>query len=165
MKRTCINIIMIAIVVVVFVFMVGCSIKDDNNNNIDYDINNESDNMKQSIDNWIGEYTYSEFAEPDINMYYSIMIYKTKDGIYADISIDGFQRLERLKANVRGDGKLIEISFLEYLPDNLMELYNEADILISLERKDSEIYTSWGEIQPIIQSNIDTTDVYFEKSN
>lgn len=113
-----------------------------------------------SIESWIGDYTFSEFIEPNINMFYSIMIYKMNGVVYADVSVDGFQRLERVKANVKGDGNIIEIAFLEYLPDNLMELYEEDDLLLFLEKKDSEIYTSWGVIQPLSPEN-EELGIYF----
>lgn len=138
------------------ILLAGCSINNEVSKNIDDGQEKEIevyDETKNSLESWIGDYTFSEFVEPNINMFYSIMIYKVNDKIYADISIDGFQRLERVKANVKGDGELIEISFLEYLPDNLMELYEDDDILLFLEKKDSDIYTSWEGIQPISPEN------------
>lgn len=148
----------IFISLVLLILQAGCSINNEVSKKMDDEQKKKIevyDETKNSLENWIGDYTFSEFVEPNINMFYSIMIYKNNDNIYADISIDGFQRLERVKANVTGDGKLIEISFLEYLPDNLMELYKEGDILLRLEKKDSDIYTSWGAIQPISLENKD----------
>lgn len=146
----------IFISLVLLILLAGCSINNEVSKNIDDGQKKEIkvyDETNNSLENWIGDYTFSEFVEPNTNMFYSITIYKINDKIYADISVDGFQRLERVKANVKGDGELIEISFLEYLPDNLMELYEEGDILLCLEKKDSDIFTSWGEIQPILPEN------------
>lgn len=161
LKRNCKRVICMSLVLLIL--LVGCSVNDEIRENIDIVQKKEMeeyDEIKDSIESWIGDYTFSEFVEPNINMFYSIMIYKMNDGIYADIFVDGLQRLERVKANVKGDGDLIEISFLEYLPDNLMELYEEDDILLALEKKDSVIYTSWGVIQPISPEN-NELGIYF----
>lgn len=134
------------------ILLVGCSANNE--------VSESTDVTMNSIESWIGDYTFSEFIEPNINMFYSIMIYKMNGVVYADVSVDGFQRLERVKANVKGDGNIIEIAFLEYLPDNLMELYEEDDLLLFLEKKDSEIYTSWGVIQPLSPEN-EELGIYF----
>lgn len=154
MKRSYLKVLFISLVSLIL--LAGCSVNNEVSENIDdgqkegIEVYDENGN---SIESWIGDYAFSELVEPNINMFYSITIYETDGKFYADISIDGFQRLERVKANVKGDGELIEISFLEYLPDNLMELYEEDDILLILEKKDSDIFTAWGAIQPISPDN------------
>lgn len=156
----------ISMSLIFLILLAGCSINNEVNRNIEDGKSNELevyDEPINNIDSWIGDYTFSEFIEPDINMFYSIVIYKFNDEIYADISVNGFQRLDRVKASVKGDGDFIELSFLEYLPDNLMELYEKDDILLLLEKKESDIYTSWGEIQPISPENM-KQGIYFVKT-
>lgn len=154
MKESNLKVLFISLITVMF--LVGCSMNNEVSENTDEGRKEGTevyDETKISLESWIGDYAFSEFVEPNINMFYSITIYETDGSFYADISIDGFQRLERVKANVKGDGELIEISFLEYLPDNLMELYEEDDTLLILEKKDSNIFTSWGAIQPVSPDN------------
>lgn len=155
----------ISMLLILLALLAGCSINNEVNRNTEGVQNNEYevyDEPVSSIDSWIGDYIFSEFIEPDINMFYNIVIYKFNDEIYADVSVDGFQRLDRVKASVKGDGDLIELSFLKCLPDNLMEIYEEGDILLLLEKKESGIYTSWGDIQPILLENM-KQGIYFVK--
>lgn len=115
-----------------------------------------------TLESWIGDYTFSEFALPDQNMFYEISIYKDNDNYYAKISIDGFQTIQRLQARVSGDENSIKLLFYKYLPDNLWEPYQEGDILLSFEKRDSNLYTFWGKIQSILESNIKSGEVYFK---
>lgn len=160
------RILFLALVIAVYSSMLGCSAKNDSivkyNSYID-DERQETSEDKVTIESWVGNYTYSEFIEPDQNMFYSIVIFNENDAYCAEISIDGFQRLERLNAIVQGDGNSIELVFKEYLPDNIMEFYEEGDILLSFKKSDLGIITSWGKIQPIIQANIGSVGVYFKE--
>jgi hypothetical protein len=115
-----------------------------------------------SLDSWVGVYLFSEFAPPDENMFYEISIYKEKSEYFADISIDGFQTFERLQAKVSGDKNSIRLLFCKYLPDNVFEPYVEGDTLLSFDKKNSNIYTTWGKIQPMLKSNIQSDKVYFK---
>lgn len=106
-----------------------------------------------SLETWVGEYSFSEYAPPDQNMFYSITIYYKDNNYFAKISIDGFQTLERLLAKVSGDVNFIKLKFQEYLPDNVFESYKKGDILISFEKRDSKLITNWGKIQPLLLEN------------
>ncbi len=139
---------------VLCLLVMGCSRKDTADERVN--TGSQRDVVQQenvSLETWIGEYGFSEFAPPDQNMFYSLSIYKKDRSYYADLSIDGFQTTERLRAKVAGDGDIIQLIFMEYLPDNLYEPYSEGDILLSLERKDSQIYTQWGKIEPMLEEN------------
>ena len=81
------------------------------------------------LESWIGDYTFSEFAPPNQNMFYRISIYKENGNYFAKITIDGFQTIERLQAKVSGDDNSIKIFFSKYLPNNRFESYVEGDIL------------------------------------
>lgn len=116
----------------------------------------------QPLESWIGDYTFSEFAPPNQNMFYRISIYKENDDYYAEINIDGFQTIRRLQAKVIGDESSIKLIFNKYLPENLMEPYVEGDILLSFEKRNSHLYTFWGKIQPILENNTKSGDEYFK---
>lgn len=118
-----------------------------------------------SLKSWIGDYTFSEHVPPDENMYYTISIHKEDNGYYADISIDGFQTMERLRAKVLGNETSIKLVFSKYLPDNLRDIYKEGETLLSLEKGDTNLLTTWGGIQPLILDNYESNKEYFQKEN
>jgi hypothetical protein len=114
------------------------------------------------LETWVGNYSFSEFVPPDQNMIYGISIYKEQGNYYADISIDGFQTIERLRAKVEGDKNSIKLRFDKYLPDNRFEPYEVGDILLSFEKKGPDLNTLWGKIEPIDKSNKKSGNAYFE---
>jgi hypothetical protein len=121
----------------------------------------QSETINQ-LESWIGIYKFNEFAEPDQNMWYSINIFKENNAYYAKVQIDGFQSMDRIKALVEGDKSLVCIVFIEYLPENLMEIYSEGDLLLKLEKEDDVIYTEWEAIGPLIIKN-EERGIYFVK--
>jgi hypothetical protein len=118
--------------------------------------------INSSLESWIGDYTFSESATPNINMYYQISVYKNNNNYYAAINIDGFQTMARLLATVSGDNNSIKLIFNKYLPDNFLGSYNKGDILLSFQKNNSKLYTIWGEIQPILLSNNKSGGIYLK---
>ena len=114
------------------------------------------------LDSWVGTYTFSEFISPNINMAYNIDVFKEGNSYLANINIDGFQTLKRLKTKVTGNGNSIKFIFEKYMPENMYESYKKGDVLLSFQKKDSEIYTNWGEVNPMLPENNDF-NVHFEK--
>ncbi|MDP4095063.1 MAG: DUF5991 domain-containing protein, partial [Bacillota bacterium] len=82
---------------------------------------------------------------------------------YAQISIDGFQTLKRLQAKAYGDENRIKFTFDKYLQDNVQEPYKKGDTLLSLEKTNSAILTTWGKIQPMLESNAKSHKTCFSK--
>ncbi|MBP3459739.1 MAG: hypothetical protein J6K58_11085 [Lachnospiraceae bacterium] len=122
---------------------------------------------ENNLDSWIGVYKFSESAnEPDgpfMMMDYEIKIYKEED-YYADIIIDGQTTLARAKAEVYGNREWISLTFLEYLPENIIGMYaKKNDVLISFRKDNREIYTYWGEIEPMLYDNEESGKIYFQK--
>jgi len=89
-------------------------------------------------------------------------IYQKDEKYWADISIDGWQTLRRLKARVEGDNDSIQLIFDSYLPDNDFELFSTGDVLLTLTKRGSKIITKWGKIKPIVREN-EKEGVYFNK--
>lgn len=114
-----------------------------------------------SLATWLGEYSFSEYAPPNQNMFYSITVYCEGNNFFAQFSIDGFQRLERLLAKVSGDANSIEFEFLKYLPDNMLEIYEEGDVLLTLQKIDSKLITFWGKLQPLLLENRETGEYFW----
>ena len=124
----------------------------------------------ENLEQWVGKYSFWEYVPPDIGspkmMDYLIDIYNENGDYYANITIDGWQTMDRWKAQVAGDSKFIELSFYEYLPGSFVSEYMPIDvgtILICFERKDSDMLTYWGRLKPILLvENEASGKVYFE---
>ena len=128
---------------------------------------NNSDVDLSNLDSWIGVYKFEETALSDMggsnqHMEYSVNIYKENDIFFADVSIDGFQTLYRIKAEIKGDESSIDVVLLEYLPDS-MTYIDIGTVLFSFERENSKLLTYWGEITPILKQNEESGKVYFYK--
>lgn len=119
-------------------------------------------NEVNSLESWVGNYSFSEYAPPNQNMFYSISIFKENNKYLANISVDGFQTMKRIQAEVAGDEDSIELIFLKYLPDNIMERYQKGDVLLSFKREDSIIYTYWNKMGPMLLDN-KSPGAYFSK--
>ena len=122
-----------------------------------------------SCDEWIGEYSFDEFAPPNQNMDYKITITKHPEWSFlsAQIEIDGFQTMERKNALVVGNAEHIELVFDSYGEDD-MDLafpgnrYLKGEIVATLYRKSGDIFTAWGRLEPMLPENM-VRGVYFVK--
>ena len=115
-----------------------------------------------ALSGWVNNgWGFFESAPPDFNMQYTIDIYEADDAYYADIAIDGFQTMERLKAAVQGDSDSVSFIFDEYLPGNQSEPYAKGDLLLTLRAEGSQIYTDWGKLEPALVENQVSGKVYF----
>ena len=151
-KRKMITCYFCVSIVCMFLFL-GCSVK----NLSQPQLNNVN------LNEWVGDYEFYEFCPPNINMKYDIKVYKDNGNYYAKINIDGFQTNVRLQAKVSGNEKSIKLIQDKYLQDNQFKVYNEEDSLLSFEKRNSEIYTIWGKIEPILPENKALGKVYFTK--
>ncbi|WP_163854794.1 DUF5991 domain-containing protein [Paenibacillus elgii] len=160
-----------AILALVMASMIGCGTSTPtstlNDNVQQAPSGNKPEEVKTTIassplESWVGEYEFSEYAPPDQNRFYRISIYKEDKSYYATIDIDGFQTMERLQAQVEGDGKAIKIIFNKYLPDNVWEPYSPGDVLLRLEKTDSALNTFWEKIQPMLKDDGKPGKTYFE---
>lgn len=138
---------------VCIILLAGCSDK----------IENEPPEDQTNLDEWLGDYSFYEFYPPNINMEYNINVSKEEDEYYANINIDGFQTNKRIKAKVLSNQDGINLVFDTYLSDSTGEDLNKGDVLLDLYKVDSEIYTNWGKIEPILPENQTPGKVYFEK--
>jgi hypothetical protein len=144
----------------VFVIFAGCK------NNLDRGSINDDD-----LNSWIGKYEFGEVSDihsdirPNPSWVYTISIYKEKSDYYANIDVDGFQTIVRLKSRVKGAKDLISLVFETYLPDNISESYKINDVLLRLEKVDSEIITYWSKLKPNLSEDEEAGKVYFKKCN
>lgn len=109
----------------------------------------------KNLDNWIGEYYYSETFPHNSGVIfyfieYTVMIYKDGNKYYAQITGDGWHTMTRILAQVTGDRDKIEIAYLHTLPDDKLydsghEWFDEGEVLWRFERDGSDINTVWLE--------------------
>lgn len=118
------------------------------------------------LSSWIGKYSFEESSPVigNVNMIwvYEINIYEYNKEIIADINIDGFQTQKRIRSKVVEDNNKLNFTFFSYLSDNDYETYKDGDILLTFEKKDSNIYTIWVEMKPMIHDN-NNYGIYFKK--
>jgi uncharacterized protein YgfB (UPF0149 family) len=92
---------------------------------------------------------------------YTIFLYENDGSYYADIVMDGFQTMNRLRTKVQGDSNSIDFIFDSYLPENRYELYIKGDVLFSFEQDGADILTIWGELTAELYENQESGEVYF----
>lgn len=120
-------------------------------------------NPPNSMDSWVGEYSFEEYTPPNIGRMYYVTIYED-DGLYAHIKVDGFQTLLRLKTKVVNNGDEILFEFIDYYEDedrNSITL-NEGDILLRFQRQNDGLITLWEKLQPVVTKN-EEPGVYFKR--
>ena len=115
---------------------------------------NHNDNGSEQ---WIGNYSFEEFAEPNQNRHYLITIYED-NGLYAHIKIDGFSTLERLTAKVWTHDDEIRLTFYEYYVDedgnsSILEKYEKGYTLLEMRMEDGVLITEWYLIGPLLIEN------------
>ena len=108
---------------------------------------------KKNLDNWLGEYYYTETyphnsGELFYFIEYTITIYKDENKYYAKIVGDGWFTMRRCLAQVTGDSKSIEISYLERLPGDPrygheVDAFPRGEVLWRFEREGNDLNTVW----------------------
>jgi len=114
------------------------------------------------VESWVGKYYFSEFAEPNQNMFYDIEIYSSNDELMADIYINGYQTMQRYQAKVEKDGSSINLYLYKYLPDNRFEPYDVGDTLLAFEESGNQLKTYWIKIKPMLVDYPESKTDYFE---
>jgi hypothetical protein len=116
---------------------------------------------------WIGQYSFYEYAPPDQNILYNIYITNEPGWPFlsAYIVVDGFQTMVRKLGWVMGNANYIEIVFSDYDQGDMDlssgNLCRYGEIILTFTRKGSDFYTSWGTLTPMLTYN-HTPGIYFE---
>jgi hypothetical protein len=99
---------------------------------------------------WEGEYSFGETGGKNTGLVieYSIRIYRKDGALMADIDADGHQTLLRLSCKADIQSNRITFRFNNYREENLFELYQPGEVLLSLERKTGRLLTYWGALRP-----------------
>lgn len=166
MKKVLASLITLFIFGFLFVWFVQSKVLSKNIDSFKLYFTKQIQNAKvsSSLETWVGQYSFSEHFPPNINMFYSISIYKENNNYFAEIDVNGFQTMKRLLAKVSEDTNSIKLEFLKYLPDNMYESYKKGDV--SFKKNGSNLITTWGEIQPILPENKKPGEYFqFDSSN
>lgn len=139
------------------------------NNNDDDIIGNEEENLKygsdynkNEIDEILGEYEFYEYSEPYQNMIYTLNVYKENDLYYADLNIDGFQTMYRMKLFIKYINNNYIFELYENYDSNYNGIYSIGDNMFELYEKEGNYYTKWDNMKPMLSSN-EVDGIYFKK--
>jgi len=113
-------------------------------------------------DEWIGEYAFYELTPPDDYSGYHISIYKENDWLESNLQITGFNAMSRRRTQVVGNPNYAEVVFAEY-KWNQTDLFDMGDVMLTLTKRDGELYTAWSKLQPMLSGNT-APGVYFHKT-
>ncbi len=146
-------------VICLFVFLCYTKINSEKNS---FDVYEGKVELVE-LESWVGEYKFEEFLSPNLSMVYSISIYE-EDGLFANIKVDGFQTLMRLKARVREEEDIIIFEFCGYYAEqeNNSFAYNEGDVLLELKNVDEVLITEWGKLHPMIDENNEAGEYFYK---
>lgn len=136
----------------------GASVQTENNGETD------------GLENWIGEYAFSESNAENEKMFYNMTVYEENGEYYANLAITGEETEINVKTQLFGDEQWASFMLVGYNPEHksgLEEMENE--ILFSLRKQEEDIYTYWGirDMTKLILNNDYSrcyhTHYYFEK--
>ena len=152
-----------SILLVAFLLM-ACTSRNttENTEDVNTEVETSEDSVIISDDIWIGCYTFLESWKPNNIMDYQLIIYKEKGIYYAKVIIDGVQTMTRLRAKLTIEGMSASLVFDKYLPENQYKSYKTGDVLLTLERQDEVILTTWEKLKPAVKKNQANGKIYFE---
>ena len=102
---------------------------------------------------WIGTYSFDEFVSPNIALQYRIEVFDLDNRYFANISIDGFQTLTRIRSTVVAKGGAIYFQFDSYLPEHKFQTFENGERLLTLKYDEQDLITEWGKISPVLPEN------------
>ena len=113
---------------------------------------------------WVGQYTFEEFAPPNLAWTYKILISPKGNALAAQLNIDGFQVGRSIICDALIDGQKLLIKFVSYGEDDIRYTDDLApgQILLTLERMaDESLLTHWGAFSAQLEENQVNGKVYF----
>jgi hypothetical protein len=121
---------------------------------------------------WKGSYSFTENGGRNaggstIVITHELDIYDGGDGLTATLRSNGYQTSSNFICTAKIEGAKLLIYFQSYGEDNMFELYEAGDLLLTLERKGKTrpvILTYWGKFTPNVTKYAKSGKVYFEKT-
>ena len=95
---------------------------------------------------WIGAYTFSESAPPDLIMNYAVSVCDGAGDAY--IAVDGHMTEIRLKAKARQKNGKLELFFEGYGGDDMLKKgYDPGDLLLTIAQQGQGYRFVWGALK------------------
>ncbi len=121
-------------------------------------------NLQQAT--WTGTYEFNEFAEPNQNLDYQLVLSDTGKGMTMKLKVDGFQTVIRAQGQAKIEGNKCFIIYKSNYKDNDLNVpadnrFKPDAVLLTLERKNDKLITNWGELSPMDMHK--RPGVYFSK--
>lgn len=119
------------------------------------------------LENWIGEYTFSEELSAEVQELrnYDITIYEENGQYYADLRITGGDTGIDVNTHIYGNEEWISLVLAEYNPEHELGLEEmESGVLLSLRKQGENIYTYWGG-RPVTKLLSDDCFVYYDSNH
>lgn len=110
-------------------------------------------NGSSDVAGWAGEYQFEEALSSQSSIVYHLTITQAGDGCQAEVTVEGFQSMQDLLADVTGDDHAIQLVFTGYTGNNLWQPYHEGDILLTLADRGDGMLTTWGALVPQLDQN------------
>ena len=102
---------------------------------------------------WAGDYQFEEALSAQNSIVYHITITQSGSGYGAEVTVDGFQSMQDLLADVQGDAESVQLVFASYTGDNLWQPYHAGDVLLTLTNQNGSLKTTWGSLTPQLDQN------------
>ena len=110
---------------------------------------------------WVGQYSFGEVTTtnpnvpPSAAMGYGMSIYQMGTGFFAALSISGNGATQSIMATVQGDATKITLYFNSFIGTNPWKNsnYSPGDALLTLEKADNKITTTWVSMKPQVSGN------------
>ena len=108
---------------------------------------------------WQGTYEFTEVGGKTtggsvIVVTHQLKVFEKAGGLGATLTSNGYQTSTDLNCSVKIEGRKLQVYFESYGKDNMFNLVEKGDLLLTLERTTvrgkSAVVTHWGTVRPIM---------------
>jgi hypothetical protein len=121
---------------------------------------------------WEGTYSFDEVVPRGGgnagNIGYEIVIYRNRNTLIADVNVDGWQTMDRLKCNAKIEGNKVHFYLTGFGEEDFTgkAKYRVGALLLTLQRStvgdETRIVTYWGALKPMSRTSATSERVYFK---
>jgi hypothetical protein len=122
---------------------------------------------------WVGAYEFDEDGGKNaggtaIFINHQLEVRETAGGaLMATLQSNGYQTSKDLICTAKTEGNKLLIYFESYGENNVLETFEQGDLLLALKKKTAkgktQILTFWSKFQPVVPKNEKSGKVYFRK--
>ena len=106
--------------------------------------------------NWEGNYSFSEFSQPNQTWEYSLSISSADGKLHVGLNIDGFQTMSRIIATANNNGSNLDVIFDSYSSENIGGNLKKGYVLFTLTPASDGLSVQWNKMQPNLKDNINS---------